>query len=130
MKDSNININESIINSNNLDSSTQILDTDINIDNSTNFNFEDISSLSIEGANELNNFIEDKNLSEFINDKYLYKAPSKNLKIPLYLSYKEIFKLAQIVHGSLFKKYPILLIIFNYFKSIISVFNLLDLPIS
>ena len=94
--------------------------------------YEDDISLSLD-SNELNSMWRVDSEKEVVNKKYLkylYKAPSKDPNTPLYLTYKEVFKLAQLVYNSLFIKYPNLKNIFDYFNSISSVFNILDLPIS
>lgn len=94
-------------------------------------NFED----DIQLENNDNNFLlevnEDKD-KEIIKDhlKYLYEAPSKDISKPLYLTFKEIFKLAELIHESLFNSYPILKNIFDYFNSISKVYGYLDIPIS
>ena len=102
-------------------------------------NFED----DIQLENDENNFLlevsednsfllevnEDKDKEIIIKDhlKYLYEAPSKDLNKPLYLTFKEIFKLAELIHES---SYPILKNIFYYFNSISKVYSYLDIPIS
>src|SRR6266404_1990261 len=89
---------------------------DENIDNNTLFSIE-------------NSEIENENIN-YDNLKYLYEVPSKDLKFPLYLTFKEIFKLAQLMHESLFKSYPNLRLIFEYLNSISKAFSILDIPIS
>jgi len=72
----------------------------------------------------------DKEINILDNFKYLYEAPSKEIKKPVYLTFKEIFKLAQLIHESLFNSYPNLKNIFDYFNSISKAFSALDIPIS
>ncbi len=96
---------------------------DENIDNNTLFSIEN-SEIENENINYENDIISYDNL------KYLYEVPSKDLKFPLYLTFKEIFKLAQLMHESLFKSYPNLRLIFEYLNSISKAFSILDIPIS
>src|SRR6266404_3970426 len=80
---------------------------------------------------KLDENINNKNdIISYDNLKYLYEVPSKDLKFPLYLTFKEIFKLAQLMHESLFKSYPNLRLIFEYLNSISKAFSILDIPIS
>lgn len=62
--------------------------------------------------------------------KYLYEVPSKDSNKVIYLTFKEIFKLAQLMHECLFNSYPNLRLIFDYLNSISKAFSLLDIPIS
>src|SRR6266404_1352502 len=94
-----------------------------NLDNNTLFSIEN-SEIENENINYENDIISYDNL------KYLYEVPSKDLKFPLYLTFKEIFKLAQLMHESLFKSYPNLRLIFEYLNSISKAFSILDIPIS
>ena len=91
-----------------------------------NINFEDLQE-SKDFISEVKDGNEDINYDHL---KYLYEAPSKELNKPLYLTFKEIFKLAELIHDSLFNSYPNLKNIFDYFNSISKAFSLLDIPIS
>ena len=76
-------------------------------------------------ANTYSNNIKNNNILE----KVLFKVPSINDKENLYLTYKEIYHLAKIMHETLFEYYPSLKKWFEYFISICLVFTKLDLPI-
>lgn len=114
----------------------------INVNNDDIFNDEDNQLSNINLLENIdNNSLLPLELEEEINDnekeniikdqlKYLYEAPSKDKDKPLYLTFKEIFKLAQIIHESLFITYPKLNSIFDYFKSITKAFSYLDIPIN
>jgi hypothetical protein len=88
----------------------------------------------IENPINQNVFIEDrendKKIISYDHLKYLYEAPSKDSNKPLYLTFKEIFKLAQLMHECLFNSYPNLKNIFDYLNSISKAFSILDIPVS
>lgn len=94
----------------------------------------DENDIKFEDIQESNSFIlEAKDGNEDVNYdhlKFLYEAPSKELNKPLYLTFKEIFKLAELIHESLFNSYPNLKNILDYFNSISKAFSSLDIPIS
>ena len=62
-------------------------------------------------------------------DKVMFKVPSVNENENLYLTYKEVFHLAKIMHETLFNYYPALKQLFEYFVSICLAFTKLDIPI-
>lgn len=72
--------------------------------------------------------MENKELNKLLNE-VLFKVPSFNESEMLLLNYKEVFKLAQIIHESLFIKYLALKQLFEYFVSICLAFTKLDIPI-
>jgi hypothetical protein len=59
----------------------------------------------------------------------MFKVPSVNENENLYLTYKEVFHLAKIMHETLFNYYPALKQLFEYFISICLAFTKLDIPI-
>src|SRR5258708_2225874 len=71
---------------------------------------------------------ENKKINKILN-KTLFKVPSFDEKESLFLNGSEVFKLAQIIHESLFIKYPALKQLFEYFVSVCIVFTKLDIPI-
>nr|QWO71387.1 RNA polymerase [Termitomyces sp. T70a] len=48
---------------------------------------------------------------------------------PVYLDYKDIFKLAEIVESCIFSNFPKLKLVYDFFKNICKVFNRLGIPI-
>jgi len=76
----------------------------------------------------LNTFSENKNLNKLL-DEVLFKVPSFNDNETLFLNYTEVFKLAQVIHESVFIKYPALKQLFLYFVSICITYTKLDIPI-
>lgn len=96
-----------------------------------------INELELDLDNEANSFYSDEILSSFsenndlnkLLDEVLFKVPSFDDNETLFLNYTEVFKLAQVIHESLFIKYPALKQLFEYFVSICIAFTKLDIPI-
>jgi DNA-directed RNA polymerase len=97
--------------------------TKINIKSSSNFDrinyFIDTNKDDVK--------IEDKKREERIN-YYLLSTNIKNEKVEL--DTKDLFKIAQIIEKSLFKRFPKLSIIYNYFIEICRFMNSLGLPVN
>ena len=77
---------------------------------------------------ESNNNLEGKTSIKIL-EKVMFKVPSVNENENLYLTYKEVFHLAKIMHETLFDYYPALKRLFEYFISVCLAFTKLDLPI-
>lgn len=58
----------------------------------------------------------------------LFKVPSNDSE-DLYLTYKEVFIMAQLIYKNLFKEFPSLKKLFDYFTSVCKAFSKLGLPI-
>lgn len=86
---------------------------------------KNITKLNDLSTNDLNI---DKTQSNIL-EKVMFKVPSINEEESLYLTYKEVFHLAKIMHETLFEYYPALKKLFEYFFSICLVFTKLDIPI-
>lgn len=102
---------------------------DLNLDSTTNVNNYNDSLLDLKTVNPkiIENEI-NQEIDNYDHLKYLYEVPSKDSNKTVYLTFKEIFKLAQIMSGTLFNAYPQLKNIFDYFNSVSKVFSILDLP--
>jgi DNA-directed RNA polymerase len=92
-----------------------INDLDLDLEEETNLFYNEDNSESLPKTKLLN--------------EILYKVPSFDEKESLFLNYGEVFKLAQVIHESLFIKYPALKQLFEYFVSVCIAFTKLDIPI-
>jgi hypothetical protein len=88
-----------------------------------NKNFTNLQNSSI------NNNLDEKITSSKLIEKVMFKVPSVNENENLYLTYKEVFQLAKIMHETLFNYYPALKKLFEYFVSVCLAFTKLDIPI-
>ena len=76
-----------------------------NFDDEINEDLKDYYGL--EKNNENNEKFKDKSSTKFV-EKIMFKVPSVNENENLYLTYKEVFHLAKIMHETLFNYYPAL----------------------